>query len=272
MSTTGSCPSGAGQGGPRRSACLQKNLLRTILLAVWLASPLSAATAQDAEVDTAKAAAPADAPTAETPSEEQAASEPASADQPKADDSAPAAESPAGDETQEAAAPSTDATKASEATRATTGDATAAPDSGGISRPLTYGVIIIGLFVLPVILGNMLANWLRMPDYGWKISLVLGTLAASIVIVSLGEFKFGPDLAGGITLIYELAEQPAAADGEREPGGNIQIQELIDILKRRIDPTGTREVTIREYGPAIEIIIPNTGQDALEFVKRRITE
>ena len=49
------------------------------------------------------------------------------------------------------------------------------------------------------------------------------------------------------------------------------MQELIDILKRRIDPTGTREVTIREYGQAIEIIIPNTGQDALDFVKRRIT-
>ena len=47
---------------------------------------------------------------------------------------------------------------------------------------------------------------------------------------------------------------------------------MIAILKRRIDPTGTREVTIREYGPAIEIIIPNTGQDALKFVKRRITE
>ena len=63
---------------------------------------------------------------------------------------------------------------------------------------------------MPVIVGNMLANWLRMPDYGWKISLVLGTFAASIVIISLGEFKFGPDLAGGITLIYELEEQPAA--------------------------------------------------------------
>ena len=56
-------------------------------------------------------------------------------------------------------------------------------------------------------------SWLRMPDYGWKISLVLGTLAASIVIVSLGEFKFGPDLAGGITLIYELAESQSAVDG-----------------------------------------------------------
>ena len=51
-----------------------------------------------------------------------------------------------------------------------------------------------------------------------------------------------------------------------------QEQELIDILKRRIDPTGTSEVTIREYGQAIEIIIPKTGQDELDFVKRKITE
>ncbi len=50
------------------------------------------------------------------------------------------------------------------------------------------------------------------------------------------------------------------------------LQEAIAILKRRIDPTGTREVTIREYGPAIEIIIPNTGPDALEYVKQRITQ
>lgn len=135
-------------------------------------------------------------------------------------------------------------------------------------RPVYYGLIIVGLFVIPVIVGTMLASWLNMPDYGWKISLVLGTLAASIVIVSLGEFKFGPDLAGGITLVYELAEKPSTDD----PGQKIELQELIDILKRRIDPTGTREVTIREYGPAIEIIIPNTGDDALEFVKRRITE
>ncbi len=148
----------------------------------------------------------------------------------------------------------------------------AAASSDFDMRPVYYGLIILGLFVLPIFVGNFLASWLRMPDHGWKISLVLGTLAAALVIVSLGEFKFGPDLAGGITLVYELADKPVGDDEEPDPGRRIELQELIDILKRRIDPTGTREVTIREYGPAIEIIIPNTGDDALEFVKRRITE
>ena len=99
-------------------------------------------------------------------------------------------------------------------------DATSTTDAADHATPsrgrLTYGLIIVALFVLPVIVGNFLANWLRMPDYGWKISLVLGTLAASIVIVSLGEFKFGPDLAGGITLIYELKE-PTAGRRRRQP-------------------------------------------------------
>jgi SecD/SecF fusion protein len=228
-----------------------------------MASPLSAVMAQEPATEATKAA-PAAAPATDGPAEVRAASE-------SATESTPAAE-----KSDEVAAHKTDADTKGEATNATTADAEATSSSGDISQPLMYGVILVGLFVLPVIVGNVLASWLRMPDYGWKIGLVLGTLAASIVIVSLGEFKFGPDLAGGITLIYELAEQPADAEGA--PDGavagekNVKLQDLIDTLKRRIDPTGTREVTIREYGPAIEIIIPSTGQDALNFVKRRITE
>ncbi len=59
-----------------------------------------------------------------------------------------------------------------------------------------------------------------MPDHGWKISLVVGTVAASILICTFGQFKFGPDLAGGITLIYELAETPTAANQAAPPAGN----------------------------------------------------
>ena len=47
---------------------------------------------------------------------------------------------------------------------------------------------------------------------------------------------------------------------------------MIAALKTRLDPDGTKEITIREYGPAVEIIIPQTGQDEMEFVKRRITD
>jgi SecD/SecF fusion protein len=156
----------------------------------------------------------------------------------------------------------------------------AAANAAGLG-PLQLVLIIAALFIVPILLGNFFAKRLRMPDYAWKISLVLGTVLVSVTIIALGEFKFGPDLAGGITLIYELADNSALPEGNQAAGQpadqaqrqrDFTVSQLIDALKERVDPTGTREVTIREYGPAIEIIIPQTGQDALEYVKRRITD
>ncbi len=159
--------------------------------------------------------------------------------------------------------------------------ATAAP-SGGVSAPV-IGCLLVGLFVFPLLIGNWFARQVSMPEYGWKISLVLMTVTASGIILYFGEVKFGPDLAGGITLIYELADTSAAeeeiapADGEVQQGTNQRgpsrelVRRLTDALKQRVDPAGTKEVTIRPYGTAIEIIIPRTGQDDLKFVKRRIT-
>jgi hypothetical protein len=77
-------------------------------------------------------------------------------------------------------------------------------------------LIVIGLFVLPALLGNYFAKQFRMPEHGWKFGLVLGTLAAACVIVSLGEIKFGPDLSGGITLIYELQDTSTEASKDQQ--------------------------------------------------------
>jgi SecD/SecF fusion protein len=142
------------------------------------------------------------------------------------------------------------------------GKAAAPAASTGLS-PLIIAAIVVAILVLPVLAGNYLARQWKMPDHGWKFALTLGVLAASIVIVITGEFRFGPDLAGGITLIYELADTE---------GKEVPMDALINALKTRVDPTGTREVTIRSHGSAVEIIIPKTGQDALTFVKRRITD
>jgi SecD/SecF fusion protein len=164
-------------------------------------------------------------------------------------------------------------------------------------------------------LGNALAKRLRMPDHSWKFSLALGTLAAAAVIVSLGEIKFGPDLSGGITLIYELQNTSAEMEGDQGPGasarapgapdstdgtdageekntaqddsssensnsqgaprrntGNL-VEQLIAALRERVDPSGTKEVTIRKYGESqIEIIIPRTGgQQEMDYIMRRIS-
>jgi SecD/SecF fusion protein len=154
--------------------------------------------------------------------------------------------------------------------------------------------ILVALFVLPVIVGNYLAKVWRMPDHAWKISLTLFILAGSLFVCVAAwqhwmrlQFKFGPDLAGGSTLIYELQDAPETIVDPDEPqdsakkddsqqlksgGREFTMSKLIDSLKRRLDPDGTKEITIRAYGSAVEIIIPQVGPDEMEFVKEKITK
>src|SRR5687768_17553197 len=44
---------------------------------------------------------------------------------------------------------------------------------------LWIGLTVAALFILPMMVGGFLARALKMPDHGWKISLVLGALSAS---------------------------------------------------------------------------------------------
>ena len=72
--------------------------------------------------------------------------------------------------------------------------------------------VVIAIFVVPIFIGSRLAKSLNMPDHGWKIALAIGTIAAAVVVIYQGEIKFGPDLSGGITLIYELQDTSAQAE------------------------------------------------------------
>jgi len=154
--------------------------------------------------------------------------------------------------------------------------------------PLVIFLILVALFVLPILIGNYLAQLWRMPDHAWKFALTLGVLAGSIVVVTLGQFKFGPDLAGGITLVYELQDAPTvvanqnsqqgskSAAGEqviKSGGRELTMDKLIGGLKKRLDPDGTKEISIRPYGSgAVEIIIPEVSEDEMDFVKDKITK
>ncbi len=152
------------------------------------------------------------------------------------------------------------------------------------SSPWLLLLTIIALIVVSIMAGNYLAKVWRMPDHAWKMSLVIGAFAASILCCLFLPFKFGPDLAGGITLIYELAEAPTVAEQPAQPGGNpsttgqiksggreFKLDQMVQALKKRVDPDGTKEITIRGYGQsALEIIIPQVGQDEMESVKQRI--
>lgn len=198
------------------------------------------------------------------------------------------------------------------APKATTA-ATAEEEAGMSPTAIRNVVIVIALFVVPILIGNMLAKSLKMPDHGWKFAVAIGALAAAAVVVALGEIKLGPDLSGGITLIYEVERregaEPAGApvdapplnekdmaveDAELTEEGAEEVAEdekdptaekegyaalnrsdtmaaLIKALIERVDPSGTKEVSIKKFGDdQIEIIIPKAEKAELEAIERRI--
>jgi SecD/SecF fusion protein len=169
------------------------------------------------------------------------------------------------------------------------GVADAVQNPGSSLEGLKKFGIVLALIVLPVVIGSWLAKRLRMPDHGWKFALTIGSLAAAAVIVSMGELKLGPDLSGGITLIYELQETAVAAgegaaegdqagDGEAHSSNPFADMDrddrmalLIKALIERVDPAGIKEVSIKKFGEdQIEIIIPSATQQELANIERRI--
>ena len=240
------------------TAALLVRLMLVLLLGAACVVAPGMALAQDA--DTPAVTAPdAEAP-AQAPAEEPTATDPPEADTTESD-------------TAEAAEEAEEVAAEAAAEGAVAG---AAVDEGGFD--FTVLLITLAVLILPILIGNWIARRVRMPEYGWKISTILLVLSIGALAVGTGRFRGGPDLAGGITLVYEVAEPEAVApeDGEEgdapQPAARVDIDRMIDAIKQRVDPAGTKEVTIRRYGDAIEIIIPYAGQDDLRFIKRRITD
>jgi SecD/SecF fusion protein len=160
-----------------------------------------------------------------------------------------------------------------------TADAQTPPTTG--LNPWLVLAIVVALFVVPIWFGGYCAKRLRMPDHGWRISLAVGLIsAAAVIIATTWPPRGGPDLVGGITLIYEVEDRSRleplsgqADDTFDVPGeGRVDMTKLIGALVERINPAGTKEVTLREYGAGqVEIIVPKAGTDELEQLKDTIT-
>ncbi|MGL6075631.1 MAG: protein translocase subunit SecD [Fimbriiglobus sp.] len=112
-------------------------------------------------------------------------------------------------------------------------------------------------------------------------------VAAGFKRESEGQTGFlrGIDLAGGTILVYEVNTEklekagPNATPTQMDSEG---IKKLADSLKRRIDPTDTKNVLVRPVGTTrIEIILPQTSnrggkegstQDFVQEVKERVRQ
>jgi SecD/SecF fusion protein len=116
----------------------------------------------------------------------------------------------------------------------------------------------------------MQRNYLR----GFLVCLI-PCLIAAVFAVRIDKYRLGTDLAGGTILVYEInlerTKQRKEVQGQKEggPGGRSaptagltsdEMNQLASQIKRRIDPTDIKNVTVRPLGDnRIEIILPIGG-------------
>ncbi|MCA9006051.1 MAG: protein translocase subunit SecD [Planctomycetaceae bacterium] len=140
----------------------------------------------------------------------------------------------------------------------------------------TIILIILAVFVVPFVLGVVIARALKMKDYGKKIGLVLFTavIAATPFIwqVTHGHdwrdaIRLGIDLAGGSNMVFEVDE----SSSEKELSNEVMDQ-MVGAIGRRINPSGTEEVTVRKVGQnRIEVIVPGADSEDVQRIKSLIT-
>ena len=98
-----------------------------------------------------------------------------------------------------------------------------------------WGIVLIVLAVMsvPFLLGGWIARRLRMADYGWKFSTILFALIASIVILLMGRFKLGIDLAGGTELVYRV-DVSQLSEEEKDEMDDL-MDRLVRALRKRVE-------------------------------------
>lgn len=145
-----------------------------------------------------------------------------------------------------------------------------------------FFLLIIGM---PFLLGWVISRALRLPDMMTRIGVVLlaafigiapfvwnlgvGTLAQGLsASESLKRsIKLGVDLAGGTNLVYQVVESP------EKPLTNQVLDSMVGSIIKRINPSGTEEVTVRRVGrDRIEIIVPGADPEKVRRIKQRVTQ
>src|SRR5215471_15881791 len=135
----------------------------------------------------------------------------------------------------------------------------------------TVPLIIVALIAISIACGVLLAKWVRMRDYGWKISLILGSILVSTFVVLFGEYKLGVDLKGGVILVYEVNEIETAQLRRGAAENQWNMGQLIAVISKRLNPTGLKEIVVRPFGPKqVEIVVPEVDPEEIKEIKQKL--
>ncbi len=130
-----------------------------------------------------------------------------------------------------------------------------------------------------------------MNNLGFKFALIVvaAVLAALLLYPPSQKLRRGIDLSGGTILVYEI-NRDAQTDEEPENRSNVSddqtdpeasgrldtytVDELVNAIKRRIDPDGVKNIIVRRLGQTnrIEIILPGEESDEVELIKDKLTQ
>jgi SecD/SecF fusion protein len=139
---------------------------------------------------------------------------------------------------------------------------------------------ILAVIFVPFLLGNAIARALRMRDTSTRIGVVLFSLvlAAGPFVANWAEGKslmdavhLGIDLAGGTNMVFAVDREAAKVSG-KEVTSEV-MDKMVSAVSRRVNPTGTEEVTVRKVGvDRIEVIVPGADQEKVDATKRKIVD
>ncbi len=108
-------------------------------------------------------------------------------------------------------------------------------------------VLLVVLVSLSIFLGRVISKALRLSDYSGKLALIFGCIfIATLVVATKWPPKFGIDLRGGINLVGSLNLDALESEAQQF-GKKTQAKDIVPILVRRVDPSGTREIMILRW-------------------------
>ncbi|WP_231734202.1 protein translocase subunit SecD [Calycomorphotria hydatis] len=143
-------------------------------------------------------------------------------------------------------------------------------------------LVVLSVFVLPFLIGAGLGRLLKVEDLSFKMGLVLFAAAMGLTPflwnmiqgnaqgMTAGEslkssIRLGIDLAGGTNLVYQVVET------KEKPINDQVMDRMVGAVGKRINPSGTEEVTVRRVGrDRLEVIVPGADQDKVEKTKEGI--
>ena len=146
---------------------------------------------------------------------------------------------------------------------------------------------LVAMIVLPFVIGQWLANTLKVKDMGNRIGIVLFALVIGIAPFAVHMltsdpkapdkprqlveiFNYGIDLAGGTNLVFQVDRVAAAAAGKDVDAPT--MEKMVAAVNKRINPSGTEEVTVRVVGTdGIEVIVPGADEERTQRIKNQIT-